>query len=84
MTDAGLKELRGLKGLQSLDISGTQVTDAGPMELSGLKSLFALNLSVRLMRGVAGKRPSRSARFKLTEALRQPRGLLSATRCGWL
>ncbi|MCS6850257.1 MAG: hypothetical protein NZ700_03690 [Gemmataceae bacterium] len=37
VTDAGLKELAGLKGLQSLDLLGTRVTDAGLKELAGLK-----------------------------------------------
>ena len=44
MTDAGLKELAGLKNLQTLDLGGTQVTDAGLKELAGLKSLQSLNL----------------------------------------
>ena len=44
MTDAGLKELAGLKSLQALDLGGTQVTDAGLKELAGLKSLRALDL----------------------------------------
>jgi hypothetical protein len=33
VTDAGLKELAGLKSLQSLDLSRTKVTDAGLKEL---------------------------------------------------
>ena len=47
MTDAGLKELAGLKSLQTLDLNGTQVTDAGLKELAGLKSLQTLNLLAR-------------------------------------
>ena len=38
VTDAGLKELAGLKALQSLDLTGFKVTDAGLKELAGLKS----------------------------------------------
>ena len=33
VTDAGLKELAGLKQLQTLDLSSTQVTDAGERQL---------------------------------------------------
>jgi hypothetical protein len=33
VTDAGLKELAALKGLQKLDLRRTQVTDAGVAEL---------------------------------------------------
>ena len=45
VTDAGLKELAGLKSLHTLDLRGTQVTDAGLKELAGLKSLHTLYLS---------------------------------------
>ncbi len=45
MTDAGLKEVAGLKSLQTLDVRGTQVTDAGLKELAGLKSLQRLYLN---------------------------------------
>ena len=45
MTDAGLKELAGLKSLQTLNLSNTKVTDAGLKELAGLKSLQALDLN---------------------------------------
>ena len=45
MTDAGLKELAALKGLQSLLISNCPgVTDAGLKELAALKGLQTLNL----------------------------------------
>ena len=44
VTDAGLKELAGLKSLQTLDLYHTEVTDAGLKELAGLKSLQALDL----------------------------------------
>ena len=47
MTDAGLKELAGLKDLQMLDLSFTQMTDAGLKELAGLKGLQTLNLGAR-------------------------------------
>jgi hypothetical protein len=33
VTDAGLKELKDLKGLQELHLFGTKVTDAGLKEL---------------------------------------------------
>ena len=44
VTDAGLKELAGLKSLQSLHLGNTKVTDAGLKELAGLKSLQSLDL----------------------------------------
>jgi len=44
VTDAGLKELAGLTGLQSLNLSGTKVTDAGLTELTGIRTLQSLEL----------------------------------------
>ena len=44
VTDAGLKELAGLKQLQTLGLSDTQVTDAGLKELASLKQLQTLVL----------------------------------------
>src|SRR5207249_701618 len=45
VTDAGLKELKHLKQLTSLNLAGTtQVTDAGLKELKELKQLTSLNL----------------------------------------
>jgi len=44
LTDAGLKELAGLNGLEELYLSGPQITDAGLKELAGLKSLKTLQL----------------------------------------
>ena len=44
VTDAGLKELAGLKSLQSLNLWDTLVTDAGLKELGGLTSLQSLDL----------------------------------------
>lgn len=44
VTDAGLKELAGLKDLKELSLLSTQVTDAGLHELAGFKSLQKLNL----------------------------------------
>ena len=44
VTDADVKELAGLKSLQTLNLRGTQVTDAGLKELAGLKSLQSLDL----------------------------------------
>ena len=45
VTDAGLKELAGLKSLQALNLNNTQVTDAGLKELTGLKSLQTVILT---------------------------------------
>src|SRR5437660_1229639 len=42
VTDAGLKELKGLKNLQLLDIQRTQITDTGLKELKEVKSLREL------------------------------------------
>src|SRR5262249_54974808 len=44
VTDPGLKELAGLKQLQTLYL-GTKVTDAGLKHLAGLKQLHSLYLS---------------------------------------
>jgi hypothetical protein len=44
VTDAHLKHLAGLKSLQTLDLSNTQVTDRGMKELAGMKDLEWLNL----------------------------------------
>ena len=44
MTDAGLKELKHLKQLASLNLNGTGVTDAGLKELADLKQLTTLDL----------------------------------------
>src|SRR5215510_11853533 len=44
VTDAGLKELKELKTLQSLSLSRTKVTDAGLKELKEIESLQSLNL----------------------------------------
>src|SRR5262245_36261627 len=44
VTDAGLKELAGLKSLQTLDLVSTRVTDAGLNELAGLTNLQRLHL----------------------------------------
>lgn len=43
--DDGLRELRELTGLVSLQLNGTQVTDAGLKHLEGLTSLNNLNLA---------------------------------------
>ncbi len=45
ITDAGLRELRFLTKLTSLDLSGTKITGAGLKELAGLKNLVRLDLS---------------------------------------
>src|SRR5690349_20563428 len=42
VTDAGLKELKGLHSLQMLNLFDTPVTDAGLKELKGLQSLQEL------------------------------------------
>src|SRR5204862_7026548 len=44
VTGAGLKELKDLNQLTSLDLHQTQVTDAGLKELKDLKQLTSLNL----------------------------------------
>ena len=45
VTDAGLKDLKELKGLLHLDLGGTQITDAGLKELKELKGLQTFDLS---------------------------------------
>jgi Leucine-rich repeat (LRR) protein len=45
LTDAGLKELAGLKNLTSLNLAGLNVTGAGLKELADLKILTTLDLS---------------------------------------
>jgi hypothetical protein len=44
VTDAGLKELKGLNNLNVLVLNNTQVTDAGLKELKGLNNLEILSL----------------------------------------
>ena len=44
VTDAGLKELTALKGLEDLILNQTPVTDAGLKELAALKNLKTLAL----------------------------------------
>jgi len=43
MTDAGMKELAGLKKLKMLSLFGPKVTDAGLKELAGLDGLLGLH-----------------------------------------
>jgi Leucine-rich repeat (LRR) protein len=50
ITDAGLKHLRTLTKLKTLNLSGTEVTDAGLTELRELKSLTYLNLLMTRVR----------------------------------
>jgi hypothetical protein len=45
VTDAGLKGLKVLTSLRTLDVGGTKVTDAGLMELKELKGLQSLSLA---------------------------------------
>ena len=45
ITDADLEDLKGLKGLRNLNLTGTKITDAGLKELKELKGLQELNLS---------------------------------------
>ena len=52
VTDAGLKELAGLKSLQSLYFALTPVTDTGLKELAGLDTLRVLPLSGTTVTGV--------------------------------
>ncbi len=44
VTDASIKEIAGLKQLQTLDLSNSVVTDAGLKELAGLDQLQTLHL----------------------------------------
>lgn len=44
VTDAGLKELAGLKSMRALSLFGTEVTGVGLKELVGLKDLQTLSL----------------------------------------
>ncbi|HKB38219.1 MAG TPA: hypothetical protein VKD72_17355, partial [Gemmataceae bacterium] len=44
VTDAGLKELKELKNLRTLNLGGTGITDAGLKKLKEFKSLQGLNL----------------------------------------
>jgi hypothetical protein len=44
LTDAGLKELKKLKNLTALDLTGADLTDAGLQELKACKSLTTLTL----------------------------------------
>jgi len=45
ITDSDLKNLKGLKGLQVLDLSRNEITDAGLKNLQELKGLQMLRLS---------------------------------------
>jgi hypothetical protein len=45
VTDAGLKDLKELKGLRKLYLSGTKITDAGLKDLKELKGLEMLDLT---------------------------------------
>jgi Leucine-rich repeat (LRR) protein len=45
VTDAGLKELTGLKNLTTLELNSARVTDAGLKELAAFKKLTTLDLS---------------------------------------
>ena len=44
VTDAGLKEIAGLKQLTALELYDTQITDAGLKDLAGLTNLVELSL----------------------------------------
>jgi Leucine-rich repeat (LRR) protein len=46
VTDAGLKELPGLRNLTTLSLGDTKVTDEGLKNLAGLKDLSELDLSL--------------------------------------
>ena len=45
ITDAGLKELKELKGLRALNLTSTQITDAGVKDLKELRGLRFLALN---------------------------------------
>ena len=53
ITDAGLKDLKELKGLRVLSLAGTRITDAGLKDLKELKGLRVLSLEGTLI-GDAG------------------------------
>jgi hypothetical protein len=55
VTDAGLKELAGMKDLATLDLSNTQITDAGLKELAGLPNLTRLSLGSTRITGTGLK-----------------------------
>ena len=55
VTDAGLKELAGLKQLRTLNLWATKVTDAGLKGLAGLKQLQSLNLESTKVTGAGLK-----------------------------
>jgi hypothetical protein len=77
MTDAGLKELKELKGLQRLYLGGTQITDAGLKELKELKGLQGLWLDdthqitdagLKELKGLDGLRSLGLASTQITDA----------------
>ena len=51
VTDGGLKELKGLKQLHTLDLVGTNVTDAGIKDLQEFKNLRSLDLRFTAVTG---------------------------------
>src|SRR5205807_667167 len=55
VTDAGLKELKDLKQLTTLDLTDAVVTDAGLEELKHLKQLTTLNLNATPVTGAGLK-----------------------------
>ena len=72
MTDAGLRELAGLKNLSTLDLAWTNVTDAGMKELAALKNLSTLDLSATKVTG-AGMRELAALKDLTNLYLRGPR-----------
>ena len=53
VTNASLKDLKELKGLQLLDLGHTQITDAGLKDLKELKHLQQLDLNGTKVTGAA-------------------------------
>ena len=75
-TDADMKHLAGLTGLQQLDLSHTQVGDAGLAELKGLRALESLKLvdtqvtdaGLGHLKGLTGLRELSLWNTKITDA----------------
>ncbi|HXY33329.1 MAG TPA: hypothetical protein VEI07_03815, partial [Planctomycetaceae bacterium] len=67
ITDAGLKELAGLKKLKSLCLANTDITDAGLSELRGIENLESLILSNTRVRDAGLKELSGLKNMKLLE-----------------
>ena len=90
VTDAGLKELAGLTGMQSLTLNGNNVTDVGLKELAALKDLQILNLQgtkvtdagLKELAGLKKLKELNLAHTKVTDAgIQQLRAALPSIGC---